>query len=120
MVWLIPMAIGAAAAAANNREQQKQAERGDQANALETKYSPWVNPNYQSVSRPGSMTGAILGGAASGAMMGAQMGNMGGGQTQQANFVGDANVSPNMGGSGWMSKPRAFNDDMNRKSFMTA
>lgn len=121
MFW-IPLAMaaaGAVAGAANQREQRKQAEVDNKMNALETKYSPWISPQYRNVTQPGSMIGSVLGGAASGGMMGAQMGSMGGGGNAGAqNFVGDANV--NSGGGSMWAKPRGFQDDMNRRSFMTA
>ena len=73
MAWVLPtaLAVGSAYAAdKNNQALQRQSRRDKEMNAIQTKYSPWLSPNYQQVTNPGSRFAQMLGGGMSGAMMG--------------------------------------------------
>jgi len=107
--------IGALAGYANTRAQEKQAEVDNQMNALETKYSPWISPQYRQVTKPGSMIGSVLGGGASGGLMGAQFGGLsswapGGGPTTNVNQGIGFNTDPGTYGK-W------YSPGLNRASF---
>ena len=107
MAWIVPvgLALGGAIAGKQQADQMDRQRAQDQEmNAIETQYSPWINPQYRQVSQGGSRTGSMLGGAISGGMQGMSlMGGMQGlmGKTSPVGFDMDnattmnaSNISP--------------------------
>jgi len=71
--WFVPAAMalgGALSGKAKADEMDAQATSDRMMNAVETKYSPWLQPQYRSVRPEGSQAGMMLGGGMQGAMMG--------------------------------------------------
>jgi hypothetical protein len=74
--WLLPLglvAAGTAAGAAKAGAQASQREEDQLANILETKYSPWVTPQYRNVAAKPSYLGEMLGGGVMGGLAGASL-----------------------------------------------
>lgn len=76
----LPMVAGALIGNEQVKEQEREQERVNKMNALETQYSPWIAPNYQQAPTPGSRLGAIGQGALSGYMLGSQFSGGGSGK----------------------------------------